>query len=108
MRFFLHDYRRFQHLSRNFADGAGVSVIILAIPTRPESEDREKMETPRKRSLKDGNDPSPQARENGIRTGARHWGKPPLFPSLLLHLRLPAQDVAQEWRLGVHGMLRPM
>ena len=37
--------------------------------------------------------------QTGTRTGARHWGKPPLFPSLLLHLRLTAQDVAQEWRL---------
>jgi len=64
-----------------------------------------RVETTRKRSRKDGSDPSPPVRDNGTRTGARHWGKPPLFPYLLLYLRLTAQDVAQEFRMGVHGVL---
>jgi hypothetical protein len=37
-----------------------------------------------------------------------YWGKPPLFPSLLLHLRLTAKDVAKEFRMGVHSVLRPV
>src|SRR4030095_7296030 len=71
----------FNICSRNFTDGAGRALFSSpSIFGRNGGGMVGRVEPTRKRSRNDGSDYSPPARDHGTRTGARHWGTPPLFP----------------------------